>query len=63
MNDEIEQLENINLWMKTIETLKSHNLSWNDVKTVIVSEKDRELVYELLENTPEPNDALRGLFS
>ncbi len=62
MSDDKEQRKNINLWMETIETLKSHNLSRNDVKTVIVSEKDRELVCELIENPPEPNDALRGLF-
>ena len=31
-------------------------------ETLFLSGKDRELVYQLLENTPEPNDALKGLF-
>ncbi len=38
MNFEIELLENINLWIETIAKLKLHNLTWDDVKKVIVIE-------------------------
>ncbi len=39
MSDNKEQLKNINLWIETIEKLKSHNLTWDDVKKVIVTER------------------------
>ena len=38
MSDDKEQLKNINLWIETIEKLKIHNLTWDDVKKVIVIE-------------------------
>ena len=31
-------------------------------ETLILSNKDRDLVMDLLDNPPEPNEALKGLF-
>ena len=39
MSDDKEQLKNINLWIETIEKLKIHNLTWDDVKKVIVTNR------------------------
>lgn len=43
--------------------LNQARLDIQENETVVVSKKDRDLIYELLEAAPEPNDALRGLFS
>ncbi|MBR4461647.1 MAG: DUF1778 domain-containing protein [Erysipelotrichaceae bacterium] len=31
-------------------------------ETLFLSESDRDLIYRLLENSPEPNEELKGLF-
>ena len=42
--------------------LNQARLDIQENETLFLSGKDRDLVYQLLESTPEPNEALKGLF-
>ena len=39
-----------------------NNIDLIENETLILSNKDRDLVMSVLENPPEPNEALKGLF-
>lgn len=43
-------------------SLKQAQLDLIENETLILSNKDRDLVMSVLENPPEPNEALKGLF-
>lgn len=42
--------------------LNQAKLDIQENESLYLSGKDRDLVYQLLENTPEPNEALKELF-
>lgn len=57
------QIKNLSLTAYiTSVSLNQARLDIQENETLFVSGKDRDLVYQLLENTPEPNEALKGLF-
>ena len=43
-------------------SLKQAHLDLAENETLILSNQDRDLVMDLLDNPPEPNEALKGLF-
>ena len=43
-------------------SLKQAQLDLAENETLLLSNRDRELVMSILENPPEPNEALKGLF-
>jgi len=43
-------------------SLKQAQIDLAENETLTLSNRDRNLVMELLDNPPEPNEALRGLF-
>lgn len=43
-------------------SLKQAQLDLIENETLILSNEDRDLVMSVLENPPEPNEALKGLF-
>lgn len=43
-------------------SLKQAQLDLIENETLILSNKDRDLVMSVLENPPEPNEVLKGLF-
>ena len=57
------QIKNLSLTAYiTSVCLNQAQLDIRENETLHLYGKDRDLVYELLENTPEPNEALKGLF-
>ena len=43
-------------------SLKQAQLDLAENETLLLSNRDRDLVMSILENPPEPNEALKGLF-
>lgn len=43
-------------------SLKQAQLDLAENDTLLLSNRDRDLVMSILENPPEPNEALKGLF-
>ena len=43
-------------------SLKQAQIDMAENEALVLSDRDRELVMDALENPPEPNDALKGLF-
>lgn len=43
-------------------SLKQAQLDLAENETLLLSNRDRNLVMSILENPPEPNEALKGLF-
>lgn len=43
-------------------SLKQAQIDLAENETLILSNKDRDFIMNLLENPPEPNEALKGLF-
>jgi len=43
-------------------SLKQAEIDLKENENLILSNRDRDLVMNLLENPPEPNDSLKGLF-
>lgn len=43
-------------------SLNQAQLDLSENETLVLSNRDRDLVMNLLDNTPEPNEALRELF-
>lgn len=43
-------------------SLKQAQLDLAENETLLLSNRDRDLVMSILENSPEPNEALKGLF-
>ena len=57
------QINHLSLSSYIITTcLKQAKLDLEKEETMILSNKDRDLVMSALSNPPEPNDALKGLF-
>ena len=57
------QIKNLSLTAYiTSVSLNQAKLDIQENETLFLSNKDRDLVYQLLENTPEPNEALKELF-
>jgi len=57
------QLKNLSLTSYIISVcIRQAKLDIQENETLLLSQTDRDLIYELLENTPEPNEALKGLF-
>ena len=57
------ELKNISLSSYVLSTsLKQAQLDIAENETITLSNNDRDLIMKLLENPPEPNMALRGLF-
>ena len=57
------QLKNLSLTAYITSTsLNQAKLDIQENETLTLSIRERDFVYELLENTPEPNDALKDLF-
>ena len=57
------QIKNLSLTAYiTSVCLNQARLDIQENETLYLSGKDRDLVYRLLENAPEPNEALKGLF-
>ncbi len=45
-----------------VSSLKQAQLDLAENETLLLSNRDRDLVMSVLENPPEPNEALKGLF-
>ena len=43
-------------------SLKQAHIDLSENETLVLSERDRDLVMSALENAPEPNEALKRLF-
>lgn len=43
-------------------SLKQAQLDVAENETLLLSNRDRDLIMSILENQPEPNEALKGLF-
>lgn len=43
-------------------SLKQAQLDLTENETLLLSNRDRDFVMNILENPPEPNEALKGLF-
>lgn len=43
-------------------SIKQAQLDLAENETLLLSNRDRDLIMSVLENLPEPNDALKGLF-
>lgn len=43
-------------------SIKQAQLDLTENETLLLSNRDRDLIMSVLENLPEPNDALKGLF-
>ena len=43
-------------------SIKQAQLDLSENETLLLSNRDRDLIMSVLENLPEPNDALKGLF-
>ena len=43
-------------------SIKQAQLDLTENETLLLSNRDRDLIMSVLENPPEPNDALKGLF-
>ena len=57
------QIKNLSLTAYiTSVCLNQARIDIEENETTFLTAKDRDLIYELLENAPEPNDALKGLF-
>ena len=57
------QIKNLSLTSYiTSVCLNQAKLDIQENETLFLSGKDRDLIYQLLENAPEPNEALKGLF-
>jgi uncharacterized protein (DUF1778 family) len=57
------ELKHISLSSYILATsLNQAQIDLTESETLVLSNKDRNLVMDLLENPPEPNEALKGLF-
>ena len=61
--EQAAQLKNLSLTAYiTSVCLSQARRDIHENETLILLESDRDLIYQLLENSPEPNEALKGLF-
>ncbi len=58
------ELKHISLSSYILSTsLKQAQLDLAENETLVLSNQDRDLIMNLLDNPPEPNQALKGLFN